>query len=136
MAGPDAVDFDGVSLRIVHYCMDNNIPLEFSSSTDAFKDKDGSLDDVKLVKAFNDDKAPLTVRAKTLIPADAVTFGVFGGLTEDKRVPQILRAFADLRAWIPGVRLLLAGTPEQLRKEAEDVSGLEVLDTEPGGTIR
>jgi len=31
---------------------------------------------------------------------------------------------------------LLAGTPEQLRKEAEDVSGLEVLDTEPGGTIR
>jgi len=31
---------------------------------------------------------------------------------------------------------LLAGTPDQLRNEAEDVSGLEVLDTEPGGTIR
>jgi L-ascorbate metabolism protein UlaG (beta-lactamase superfamily) len=31
---------------------------------------------------------------------------------------------------------LLAGTPDQLRKEADDVSGLEVLDVEPGGTIR
>ena len=31
---------------------------------------------------------------------------------------------------------LLAGTPDQLRNEAEDVSGLEVLDVETGGTIR
>jgi L-ascorbate metabolism protein UlaG (beta-lactamase superfamily) len=30
----------------------------------------------------------------------------------------------------------LAGTPDQLRKEASDVDGLEVLDVEPGGTVR
>src|SRR5205085_2942598 len=29
----------------------------------------------------------------------------------------------------------LTGTPDQLRKEASDISGLEVLDTSPGGTI-
>jgi L-ascorbate metabolism protein UlaG (beta-lactamase superfamily) len=31
---------------------------------------------------------------------------------------------------------MLKGTPDELRKEAADVSGLEVLDTQPGGTIR
>jgi K+-transporting ATPase ATPase C chain len=40
---------------------------------DQFKDATGSLDDVKLIKAFNDDKAPLLFKAKAPIPADAVT---------------------------------------------------------------
>jgi K+-transporting ATPase ATPase C chain len=62
--GPDAVDFDGISDRIVHYCLDNGIDLETSQPLDGFKDKDGNLDDVKLIKAFND---------KTPISADAVT---------------------------------------------------------------
>jgi L-ascorbate metabolism protein UlaG (beta-lactamase superfamily) len=30
---------------------------------------------------------------------------------------------------------VLIGTPDDLRKEADDVSGLEVVDVEPGGTI-
>jgi L-ascorbate metabolism protein UlaG (beta-lactamase superfamily) len=30
---------------------------------------------------------------------------------------------------------ILVGTPDDLRKEADDVSGLEVVDLEPGGTI-
>jgi L-ascorbate metabolism protein UlaG (beta-lactamase superfamily) len=30
----------------------------------------------------------------------------------------------------------LAGTPDQLRKEASDVEGLEVIDVDPGGTVR
>lgn len=30
---------------------------------------------------------------------------------------------------------LLAGTPDELRKHADDVTGLEVLDLEPGGTL-
>jgi L-ascorbate metabolism protein UlaG (beta-lactamase superfamily) len=30
---------------------------------------------------------------------------------------------------------VLVGTPDDLRKEADDVSGLEVVDVEPGGTI-
>jgi potassium-transporting ATPase KdpC subunit len=69
----EVVDFDGISLRLVHYCVENDIPYESSVPLDQFKAADGSLDDVKLIKAFNDDKAPLMFKAKTPIPADAVT---------------------------------------------------------------
>ena len=69
----EVVDFDGVTLRMVHFCLDNDIPYESSAPLDQFKDATGSLDDVKLIKAFNDDKAPLLFKAKAPIPADAVT---------------------------------------------------------------
>jgi K+-transporting ATPase ATPase C chain len=69
----EVVDFDGVNLRIVHYCIDNDIPYESSQPLDGFKDAKGNLDDVKLIKAFNDPKTPLVFRAKAQIPADAVT---------------------------------------------------------------
>jgi K+-transporting ATPase ATPase C chain len=71
--GPDAVDFDGIGDRLVHYCLDNNIPYESSISLEGFKDKDGNIDDVRLIKAFNDDKTPLTFKSNVSIPADAVT---------------------------------------------------------------
>jgi len=67
------VDYDGISLRIVHYCIDNDIPYESSTPLERFNGADGNLDDVKLIKAFNDDKAPLIFTPKTPIPADAVT---------------------------------------------------------------
>ena len=38
-----------------------------------------------------------------------ILFGVFGALTPEKRIPQVLEAFADLRAYRPDARLLLAG---------------------------
>jgi K+-transporting ATPase ATPase C chain len=69
----EVVDFDGVNLRVVHYCIDNDIPYESSQPLDSFKDAKGNLDDVKLIKAFNDPKTPLVFRAKAPIPADAVT---------------------------------------------------------------
>ena len=69
----EVVDFDGINLRIVHYCVDNDIPYESSVPLDQFKDAKGDLDDVKLIKAFNDDKAPLVFTPKAPIPADAVT---------------------------------------------------------------
>ncbi len=69
----EVVDYDGISLRIVHYCVDNDIPYDSSVSLDRFKTAGGDLDDVKLIKAFNDDKAPLVFTPKTPIPADAVT---------------------------------------------------------------
>jgi K+-transporting ATPase ATPase C chain len=69
----EVVDFDGINLRIVHYCLDNGIPYESSIPLDQFKDAKGELDDVKLIKAFNDDKTPLVFSAKAPIPADAVT---------------------------------------------------------------
>jgi potassium-transporting ATPase KdpC subunit len=69
----EIVDFDGINLRIVHYCVDNDIPYESSVPLDQFKDSHGDLDDVKLIKAFNDGKAPLLFTAKVPIPPDAVT---------------------------------------------------------------
>jgi potassium-transporting ATPase KdpC subunit len=74
----EVVDFDGISLRIVHYCLDNDIPYESSVPLDRFRDAKGDLDDVKLIKAFNDDKAPLVFTPKSLIPADAVTASASG----------------------------------------------------------
>ena len=74
----EVVDFDGIEDRIVHYCVDNDIPYESSIPLDAFKDAHGDLDDVKLIKAFNDDKAPLVFMPKTPIPADAVTASASG----------------------------------------------------------
>jgi potassium-transporting ATPase KdpC subunit len=69
----ETVSFDGISLRVLHYCLDNDIPYESSMSLDQFKNEKGELDDVKLVKAFNDEKAPLVFQAKMPIPPDAVT---------------------------------------------------------------
>ncbi len=74
----EVVDFDGIKDRIVHYCLENDIPYDSSMPLDAFKDPQGNLDDVKLIKAFNDDKAPLVFTPKTPIPADAVTASASG----------------------------------------------------------
>ena len=74
----EVVDFDGISLRVLHYCLDNDIPYESSVPLDQFRDASGNLDDVKLIKAFNDENTPLRVTAKALIPADAVTASASG----------------------------------------------------------
>lgn len=52
-----------------------------------------------------------TARRSLGLPSDAVVFGVFGGLTAEKRVPQFLRALAQVRDRLPQVRALLAGSP-------------------------
>jgi len=74
----DVVDFDGIKDRVVHYAVDNGLPYESSVPLDKFKDDKGNLDDVKLIKAFNDDKAPLVFASKTPIPSDAVTASASG----------------------------------------------------------
>jgi potassium-transporting ATPase KdpC subunit len=74
----EVVDFDGINLRIVHYCVDNDIPYESSIPLDQFKDSHGDLDEVKLIKAFNDDKTPLVFTPKAPIPQDAVTASASG----------------------------------------------------------
>src|SRR5262245_17615595 len=74
----EVVDFDGIKNRVVHYAVDNDIPYESSVPLDQFKDAKGDLDDVKLIKAFNDDKSPLLFRAIDAIPADAVTASASG----------------------------------------------------------
>jgi potassium-transporting ATPase KdpC subunit len=88
----EVVDFDGIKDRVVHYVVDNDLPYESSVPLDQFKDAKGDLDDVKLIKAFNDDKSPLVFRAKEPIPADAVT-GSASGID-----PHISPRNADLQA--------------------------------------
>src|SRR5262245_19380251 len=88
----EVVDFDGISLRVVHYSVENDIPYESTLPLDQFKDAQGNLDDVKLVKAINDDKSPLVISAKTPIPPDAVTASSSG------LDPHISPANADIQA--------------------------------------
>lgn len=76
--GNEVVDFDGISLRIVHYCVENGILYESSTPLEKFKDASGNLDDVKLIRAFNDDKSPLVFTPKAPIPVDAVTGSASG----------------------------------------------------------
>ena len=64
----EVVDFDGIKDRIVHYCVENEIPFDASRPLEAFKDAQGSLDDVALIKAFNDEKSPLV-----FTPTDAAS---------------------------------------------------------------
>jgi glycosyltransferase involved in cell wall biosynthesis len=50
-------------------------------------------------------------RAALGLAPDHVLFGVFGALTAERRVPQVLRAFATTVARVANARLVLAGTP-------------------------
>jgi len=88
----EVVDFAGIKDRIVRYCADNGVPYDSSMPLEAFKDPQGNLDDVKLIKAFNDDKSPLVFTPKTPIPADAVTTSASG------LDPHISPANADIQA--------------------------------------
>jgi glycosyltransferase involved in cell wall biosynthesis/4-amino-4-deoxy-L-arabinose transferase-like glycosyltransferase len=56
----------------------------------------------------------------------APLFGCFGHLNESKRIPQLLRAFAEFRAGTPDARLLLVGG---------EAPGFQVRDL-PGGVVR
>src|SRR3990170_3837353 len=51
-------------------------------------------------------------RSAHAIAPDAIVFGVFGGLTAEKRIAEILLAFRAERAWLPNARLLLVGAAD------------------------
>ena len=55
------------------------------------------------------------------LDADAVLFGVFGGLTPEKRIPQVLAAFAVTRGYAPGAHLVLVGAPAAHYDVAADI---------------
>ncbi len=74
--------------------------------------------------AMSDDRvreARVRVRSRYGIRDDAVLFGVFGGLTPEKRIPQVLAALAATLSYLPHVRLLLAGAPASHYDVAQDV---------------
>jgi glycosyltransferase involved in cell wall biosynthesis len=60
-------------------------------------------------------------------PSD-VAFGVFGALTADKRVPQILRTFARTHRYHPHARLVLAGAPDPAVDVAAAARALGITD--------
>lgn len=68
------------------------------------------------------------VRAAYGIPPDAIVFGVFGGLTPEKRIPQVLAAFANVRAHVPDARLLLAGAPAAHYDVHADIAARRLAD--------
>ena len=118
----EVVDFEGINLRIVRYCLDNDIPYESSVPLDPFKGAQGNVDDAKLIKAFNDEKAPLVFTAKTLIPADAVTASSSG------LDPHISPANADVQAArVAKARNTSADQVKQLIAESTARSDLGIL---------
>jgi hypothetical protein len=54
---------------------------------------------------------------------EAILFGVFGGLTPEKRIPQILGALEATRRYAPAAHLLLAGAPARHYDVLADVRG-------------
>ena len=73
--------------------------------------------------------ARASVRRTHGIADEAVLFGVFGGLTPEKRLPQVLRAFAALLDYEPGARLLLAGAPASHYDTVRDIEKLGIAES-------
>ncbi|HEX8915048.1 MAG TPA: potassium-transporting ATPase subunit C [Humisphaera sp.] len=73
--GKDVVDFDGVALRTLLYCDENGLDVDVVAGRPlaTFKDGSGNYDQVRLIAAFNAEQSPLKIRARTPVPADAVT---------------------------------------------------------------
>jgi K+-transporting ATPase ATPase C chain len=77
------VDFDGIKLRVLHYCDDNDLPYMLlrdgtQVSAEPFNPPATGWDEVKLITAFNDAEHPLTIKATIAIPADAITGSASG----------------------------------------------------------
>lgn len=66
------------------------------------------------------------IRERLAIPADALLLGVFGGLTADKCVPEVLDAFARLRRLTPRAHLLLGGAPDPRLELADRIAALNL----------
>lgn len=74
----------------------------------------------------NEEAAAASDRARTRyqIQSDAIVFGCYGGLSPDKRLPQVLAALAATRLYIPAAHLLLAGGVPEHYDLAGDIDRL------------
>lgn len=77
---------------------------------------------------FDVGAARAAFRARHGIDRHGVLFGVHGALTAEKRVPQILRAFATARPGLGGSRLILAGRPDPALALDRQIAELELGD--------
>jgi glycosyltransferase involved in cell wall biosynthesis len=73
------------------------------------------------VTAARAGEARTRVLAAHRVPPTAVVFGVFGGLTPEKRIPQVLDAFAALLPYAPDAWLLMGGAPPEHYDPTADV---------------
>lgn len=80
----------------------------------------------QLVTADDETRARREVRGRYGIPAESVLFGMFGGLSPDKRVPQILAAFAAVAP--ASARLILAGAAASHFDVEAEVDALALRD--------
>ncbi len=80
------------------------------------------------VSAGREQDARRRVRARFGLAPDALVVGVFGGLTPDKRIPQILDAFGATTAAAPAARLLLGGAAAPQYDAAAAVRALGLTD--------
>jgi glycosyltransferase involved in cell wall biosynthesis len=67
------------------------------------------------------ERARRHVRTRHGLGEGDVVFGVFGALTPEKRLPQILDAFAETRRYAPHARLMLAGATAEHYDLAGDI---------------
>jgi glycosyltransferase involved in cell wall biosynthesis len=74
------------------------------------------------------ENARAALRKRYAIDPGAIVFGCFGSLIPDKRIPQILGAFAATRAYVPSAHLLLAGGEAAHYDARGDVERHELIE--------
>jgi glycosyltransferase involved in cell wall biosynthesis len=67
-------------------------------------------------------------RAAHNIPADAIVFGVHGGLTAEKRARDVVAAFAAIRSSVPGAHLLLVGAADPWLDLEDQITSLGLTE--------
>jgi glycosyltransferase involved in cell wall biosynthesis len=68
------------------------------------------------------------VRLRHQIPEDAVVLAAFGGVTPEKRIPQLLRALSELAEHRPNLHLMLVGNAARHYDVAADARAWRVAD--------
>jgi len=90
------------------------------------------LGEGELVSPEREARARSEIRRRYDIAPDAIVFGSFGGMTPEKRLPQILAALRATLRYAPNARLLLAGA----RAAHYDVAaGIAALDLQRHVTV-
>src|SRR5204863_9532185 len=68
------------------------------------------------------------VRARYGIPDEALVFGCFGGMTPEKRIPQVLAALRAILPHAPDARLMLSGAAASHYAMESDIAALWLGD--------